>query len=374
MVKMESSTNRLIDEFCEAMAIGGMRRAKEPGLDVWPQPVFNAFEGIYFVHRELLSRLYLLFHLLEKKGLTQFDIARLFIYPSKPAHFMHLFFERPANLREVRERTEVCWKLLRYITILRNGNTFCKSGRNMVLDDKMVATILSESSMATINTLPNSDKLREIISKLIVALSNYCELLYFANLSFGREFHGPYDIEKHNQLIVREYFDLKPPFWKFTKKMPFGAFKLLTIYPNLGFKFDFSGRFYTNDIIGPRLNQVFIEKDSKPFPIEIKGLKGILELIQGVMKEAIEEIAHIDKKKLMTKFAEGYFWALKPLQDQVNQDWHPSQELYKRIETEKADTWLIEVYKVLATKPESERLKYMKKIRDPRILKNKDFI
>lgn len=374
MARGESYINKLIDEFCKVMAIGGMRRAKEPGLDVWPQPVFHAFEGIYFAHRELLSRLYLLLRLLERKGLTQSDIAKLFMFPSRPAHFMHLFFEKPSNYEEVRERTEVCWKLLEYINKLRNGDTFCKSGKNMVWHGEMVATILSKSSMVTISTLPNSDKLREIISKLIVALSNYCELLYFANLAFGREFHGPYDIEKHNQLIVREYFDLQPAFWKFTKKMPFRAFRLLTIYPNIEAKFDFSGRFYNNDIIGPRLNKVFIEKDSETFPIEIKALEGTLEIIQEVIKAAIGEIANINKKQLMTKFVEGYFWVLKPLQDQVNQDWHPSQELYERIETEEADTWLIEVYRTLAAKPKSERLDHMKKIRDPRILKKADFI
>lgn len=374
MAREESYINKLIDEFCEVMAIDGMRRAKEPGLDVWPQPVFHAFEGIYFTHRELLSRLYLLLRLLERKGLTQSDIAKLFMFPSRPAHFMHLFFEKPANYREVYERTEVCWKLLEYINKLRSGDTSCKNGKNMVCDDRMVATILSKFSMVTISTLPNSDKLREIISKLIVALSNYCELLYFANLAFGREFHGPYDIEKHNQLIVREYFDLQPAFWKFTKKIPFRAFRLLTIYSNIGAKFDFSGRFYTNDIIGPKLNQVFIEKDGETLSIEIKALEETLETIQEVIKQAIAEISNMNKKQLMTKFVEGYFWVLKPLQDQVNQDWHPSQELYERIKTEEADTWLIEIYRALSTKPKNQRLEYMKKIRDPRILKKTDFI
>ena len=375
MVKMESSTNSLIDEFCEFMAIAGMKRSKEPGLDVWPQPVFHPFEGIYFAHRELLSKLYMLLRLIERKGISQLDTAKLFMYPSRVTHLMYLFLERPANREEVRRRTEVCRKLLEYLTILRNGNTFCKDGKNKVWDDETVANTLSSSCMVDLNTFQEQDKLRKTTSRLIVALSSYCELLYFANLSFGREIHGPYNIGKSNQLIVREYFDLKPPFWKFAKEMPFTTFKLLTVYPNdIEVEFDFVGRFYTKDVLGPKLSQIYIEKDGKAFPIEVKGLEEILRSVQEIMKRATIEIRGMSKQQLMTKFVEGYFWVLKPLQDIVNQDWHPSQELYNRIKTEEADTWPIETYKVLATKSEAERLEIMKKLRDPRILKKTDFI
>ncbi len=375
MVKMESSTNSLIDEFCESMAIGGMKRSKEPGLDVWPQPVFHAFEGIYFTHGELLSKLYMLLRLIERKGISQFDIAKLFMYPSRATHLMYLFLERPANREEVRKRTEVCVKLLEYITILRKNDPFCKHGKNKVWNDETVANTLSSSCMVDLNTFQEQDKLRKTISRLIVALSIYCELLYFANLSFGREIHGPYDIRKNDQLIVREYFDLKPPFWKFSKEMSFTTFKLLTVYPNdIEVEFDFVGRFYTKDVLGPKLSQISIEKDGKSFPIESKALEEILRAVQEIMKKATIEIRDMSKKQLMTKYVEGYFWVLKPLQDIINQDWHPSQELYNRIKTEEADTWLIETYKVLATKPEAERLKIMKRLRDPRILKNTDFI
>ena len=126
MVTMESytgnNTDRLIDEFCEVMGMGLLNRSKEPGADVWPQPVFAPAEGVYFIHKEIISDLYTLLGLLEQNGLTPLEIAKLFMYPSRTAHLTYLILEKPRSKIETYNRTQVAKKLLQYIDILRNGD------------------------------------------------------------------------------------------------------------------------------------------------------------------------------------------------------------------------------------------------------------
>ncbi len=373
MEKKELYINhKLIDKFCDAMAQGLVNRSKEPAVDVWPQPIFNPLIGNYFTHKEVIHDLYLIFDkLLKEKNFGLSKIASLFAYPSRTAHLMYLFMEDSKTEEETKIRSFVCSKLLEVIQILRNGNPFCDKGKNVVWNTKSIDEVLERYEIHKVDNLPETKKL---ISKLIVALSGYCEFLYFANLAFGREFHGPYET-KYGKLLVREYFDLQPMFWNFSKTFPFKKIMFITIYPSdIHIAFDFAGRLRSDKTLAPNLKYVTIIIDGKEFPLTSKDLTNLLDQIGKFLRNATLEVLNLEKENLMIKWIEAYFWTLKPFKDLLNKPWSPPQEIYLKIKQEKPDTWLISVMKSLASMPVAMRFDIMKKVFDPRITDKKNKI
>jgi len=370
MVTMESytrnNTDKLIDEFCEVIAVDLLNRSKEPGVDVWPRPIFSPSEGVYFIHKELLSGLHTVLELLEQNGLTSLEIAKLFMYPSRIVHLMYQFLEKPTSKIETHRRTQVAKNLLQYIDILRNGNLFCKNKKNTVWSSEEITNVLSNLPIKNVSNLSEAEKTKSIVSQIIVALSCYCELLYFANLAFGREYHGPYVVNL-GQILVREFYDLKPSFWNFSQNFPFTTAKFLTVYPqSLEIQFDFAGRLYIHQPLGPQLLGIYIEIDGKPISVENEKLEQIFKMIQKSINEALKEIKDMTKVQLMTKYVEAHFWVLKPLNDRVNIEWQPSQELYTRIQVEQPEPHHLRILKTLKDYTKDERVKIMMMLFDPR--------
>jgi len=366
-MELYTDANKIIDAFCEITAKDLLKRSKEPGGDVWPRPVFAPSEGVYFAHEPIFSDMHILFKLFEQNGLTSRQVANLFMYPSRAAHLMYLLLEKPHSKQESCSRTQVVRKWLECINILRNGNLFCGDGRNTVWSHEKITKILHYSIIKEVNNLPNSEMIKDLISKTIVALSWYCELLYFANLAFGREYHGPYDVKGLGQLLVREFYDLKPPFWEFTQEFPFTEVKFLTIYQSSDIQFDFAGRIYTSQSLGPRLSSVYIQIDNKPIPIEPVVLEQTLKMIQITINKALMKIKTMTKVQLMTRFVESFFWVLKPLKERVNLSWQPPQEVYRRIQEEQPNPYHLRILKTLKNYTEDECFRIMKMLIDPRV-------
>lgn len=371
MERKVGCVNDQIDKFCEAIAMGLIDRSIEPGIDVWPQPVFSAFIGDYYIHREIILQLYRILNLLRERGLGIQEVSKLFLYPSRTAHLMYFFVQDLCSEKEVKIRTKVAQRLLKIMQILRNNDPFCDSGRNLVWSDETLSQILRSASFTDIEALSDPVFTRRIIGKNLVTLSGYCELLYFANLSCGREIHGPYET-KYGKLLVREYFDIKPSFWAFSKELPFNTIKFLTVYPNdMHINFDFGGRLYCSKTFMPELSHACIKIDGESLPLTITTLNKTLKKVENVIDMAIQEVKALDKTQLIYKWIEGKFWVLKPLRDYLGEDWHPPQRLYEQIQTEKPDDWIIQVMKKLVKVSKTKRLSIMKKMFDPRISRKK---
>lgn len=373
MAMKEQYTNNLLDRFCEAMAKGLLERSKEPGVDVWPQPVFSGFEGNHFTNEEFLSRLHNYLRQLEAKGLSQEELANLFINPSRTAHLTYQFLNKPSDEKEIPIRIEVAKKLLNCIRIMRIDDPFCVKGRNPLWNDNKVTQMLPKIPFITLDSSSESNRIRTLVARLIVALSGYCEYLYFANLTFGREIHGPYNTKSKSKLLLREYFDLHPSFWNFSKEFPHSTIKFYTVYLHLEAKFDFVGRFFSKQVLAPNLESGYIEIDGEPLQLKAEVLEELLESIRLFLKKAKEEIEVMNRPQLITKWVESTFWILKPLTEKLNQDWRPSVELYRRINTEEPDNWIGGFMKSLKDKSDSQRLEGLKRLSDPRLTKGATF-
>lgn len=366
-----SINHELIDNFCEYMARGLLDRSKEPAIDVWPQPIFNPFIGNYLASDEFLNLLYRIFYESKMKNFLLEDLANLLKYPSRISQMMYLFMEDSPNCNEAIKKTMVATKLLNIIRIMRNSNTFCDNGKNTLLSDKQFDTLINNIKLKEIDELHDSVAIKKTISEMIIALSSYCEFLYFAHMRFGREFHGPYD-SSLGIALIREYFDLRPQFWDFAKKFPFKNIRIITIYPEyINIKLDFAGRLLTDEALGPRLKYASIIIDDKEIRLETNELQHIMNLISNSLEDAIQEISEMKREDLIAKWVEGYFWVLYPLREYMDESWKPSIKLYQEINQSGKDTWLIGIMEAISDYPYNLKLKVLKFIFDPRIINKK---
>ena len=80
----------------------------------------------------------------------------------------------------------------------------------------------------------------------------------------------------------------------------------------------------------------------------------------------------VNKKNVIIKDAEVYFYTLKPLAEALNEDWQPPQSLYESIDRQSmADSdFLRNIFgklSMLPTLPMTEKREIIKKMYDPRI-------
>lgn len=375
MGTQDASINQeLIDNFCEYMAKGLLKRSEEPATDAWPQPVFNPFVGNYFASKEFLTQLYRIFYESDVKNLLREDLANKFRYPSRIAQLMYLFMEDSINNDEAIKKTMVASKLLSIIELLRRSNTFCNNGENTLLNQRQFIALINNLKLKNINILSDLAAIRRTIAEIIIALSSYCEFLYFAHTRFGREFHGPYN-GPLGIALIRDYFDLRPSFWHFAKNFPFKNIRIVTIYPeNINIQLDFAGRLLTDEALGPKLKCAAIIIDDNEVQLEVDELQVILNLINNSLKDAVEEISQTNKEELIAKWVEGYFWVLHPLREYLGESWKPSQKLYLEIKQDKTDTWLIRVMRKISDYPYDFKLEILKNIFDPRLINKRNKI
>ncbi len=365
------STDELIDRFCQAIARGFAGRSREPGIDLWPQPVFSPFEGDYFVQRALISKLHRILRKLSKDEIPIDKVSKLFLRPSRTAILTYLFAHDSLNREEVTIRTEVAKILLRVLAVQRNGDPFCESGKNLCWDPEALKTSLSGVLLERVGAISKKEVVRRSIAELIVALRGYCELVYFAGLSTASEVHGPYKIE-HGNLLVREYYDMKPSFWEFTTYLPFSSVTVYTIYPaSIEVSFDYSGRLITTDSLGPALEYVYLEVDAKAVAIKTDRLADIVNSVSRASTKAILEIQPLERNELMDKWIESRFWSLKPVAESVGEDWYPPKEVHNRVRLEPPDTLIADVLRGIQGLDAEARIRVMAELFDPRILNKK---
>ena len=141
------------------------------------------------------------------------------------------------------------------------------------------------------------------------ALASINEYSYFAWVGIGREFHGIYNY-KNRKLFIREYFDLKPDFWEYTKYIPWKSISIITeetedtkpIY-------DFNGRMYfekTNNFKG-----IGLVLDGISMKITEQFLQDIFEKLMYALMKAKEEAKCMSANEILLQYVRAQFFALR---------------------------------------------------------------
>jgi len=368
MVTKESSTDALLDEYSTSMAKGLLAATKEVGHAVWPSPRFHPMEGDAYVSKYIFHRLYYDIRELEKKGFKEEDIAKLFNYPSRLVRITYLYHVSHLSELTKDERINLAGKLLRYLSYLRS-DPFVKEGRNLILDDKEVRALLKNFEMIDLKSIKNASAIRTLISRTNAILFSYSELLYFCHHQIGHEYHGPYDLGNGEVLIVRDYYDLKPDFWKFGADFPYGKLAFFTIYKGVDVKFDYSNRIYSSQPLSHHLSRFSIPQwEYEDLTNEVK-LNNFYRKIEEAVIIGVKQISDLNKVDLMKKYGEMFFYAIKPLRDALEKDWHPPQGFYEDIEKQELDKNVrefIDQLKQLRNLTRDEQFEFLKFRLDPR--------
>ena len=364
--------NIVVDKLAHTIAVslagvGGIKG--DTGLYTWPSPVFLPVEGEIYLASYFLPTLYRDIKDLEKKGFSKGKIAKLLKAPSRIAQTTWPICNIGLTDLKKDEGIDLAFKIIQLISEFRE-DPFCEDLRNIIWSNEEVKHMISKTNMIDLNKVDNPDEYKEKINKLNGIAWLFCEMLYTSIHGAGHEFHGPYNLGDNRILVVKEYYDLKPDFWLFTSKLPFNKITMLGIYKDADVTFDFFNRTRSTKPLGASLQEFSITVKDQIKPLNIDEIQGITNDLERVSRDGLIEIRNLNKKELMKKFFQSYYFIIKPLREELKRDWWPPNALYDDLETEKRKEIVEAVFtdfKELESKSMEEFLQIISTIFNPRL-------
>lgn len=331
--------NKVLDEFADVMAANLMTTSKEPYSNIWPAPKANILEARWYSHSSFPKMLLDMIGRLEEKGYKESDIANLLGGPSKICLFLFWVDGKKTLNMPKDDIATLAVKLITYISHYRRGDIWCRDGRNLILSGDSLSEITKDLKGFDLKQ-EEHEKIKNSAATINATLWLYTELLYFASHAWGHESHGPYKITGDRYLVVREYYDLKPPFWAFAKHLVSNKITTLEIYDKEAeIAFDMFSRARSKGV--PL--KCLLRYDIKIGGVDGKSIETIEELkkletnIVTTASMAAEFESKLDKKELIEKFNEATYWAgIKPIAAILGEKWEPPEETYDMIDKEEA--------------------------------------
>lgn len=329
--------NKVVDKLADTVAqslagVGGVKG--DTGLYTWPSPIFAPAEGEIYLASYFLPTLYNDIIDLENKGYSTSRIAQMLKAPSRIAQTTWPIFAIELTDLTKDQRVDLAYKIVKLISEFRQ-DPFCEDLKNIIWSPEKAEESVRKTKMVDLNKLSNPDEYREKIGRLNGLAWLFCEMLYTSIHGAGHEFHGPYDLGDNLILLVREYYDLKPEFWPFTHKLPFNKITMLAIYKDVDVIFDFFNRTRTTKPLGPYLQQFSITVDGEKDCLSLNDIQNITNDLNEVSRDGLTEIHKLDKKQLMKRFFQSYYFIIKPLREELGRDWLPPAALYQDLENER---------------------------------------
>ncbi|MEM2292078.1 MAG: hypothetical protein QXX41_02275 [Nitrososphaerota archaeon] len=331
---------------------------------MWPSPIFHPSEADSYISKYLFPRLYEDIQNLLSKGWSNNNIAKLFLNPSRIARLTYLYHALPVSNLSPEKALFLAEFLLKLISFYRK-DVFVESGKNLIWRKKQVETFRKNYGIITRKNRKDYEELKNLVSELNVLVNTYLELLYFCHQHIGLEVHGPYDLQRGFKLLVRDAYDIRPQYWEFCADLKYKRILIFTIYKNLEISLDYAGRIFSKGQMRDKLMgfQLLLEPESD---LDIKEkINVLISNLQEVIKNAISIVNQLNKKELMKKYGEMFFYSIKPLRDIEGKDWRPPEGFYVDIENENLKEYTQkerEKFRSLSTLSPSERGKRLKKI------------
>jgi len=324
MQKLNKQIDILLDIIVESL-LGAKSEEEAAALTLWPIPVP---QGMLYFSDVWTKKLNRVLHLIEKRKIKSKEILKAIRFPSRIVQFLWLDAITFNNLSK-KEKLYPIAKFLIFLSLFRKKDIFCENGKNILWNKKEL-----EKHKRGLHFFSGKGKnLNKLISTFEAILWSYTELLYWTNHPFGHGFHGSYSI-KEGDLVVKEYFDLKPKAWSFSQGLNFSEVEIFEIYKrNTSSKIKLE--FFERNI---RTNQS-IKQDLEKFALKVNGkivkkpeeISQFLENLMEVIKKGSEIIQALNEQQLIEKYADYYFYAIKPLCDLVKENWHPPKQVRNNI-------------------------------------------
>lgn len=318
--KINKLLNIIVDSILSAKS-----KKEAAALTLWPIPTPL---GMLFWGEEWAKKLNQVLHLIEEQKISDKKIKKSLKFPSKIVHFLWRCGDAVKNSSLAKEeKLFIVKKLFKILALFRKENLFCKNGKNIIWDKKEL-----ENNKRSLYFFSVRDrKSKKIISNFEAALYLYTELLYWAQHPLGHCFHGLYP-DKKGDLLVREYFDLRPKIWNFSKNLNFSQVEILETYKRgTKIKLDFFERGIRTIVpFKQNLKSSALKIDTKPIK-KLEEVSRFYNNLKNVIQEGSNFIQSLNEQQFIEKHAAYWFFALKPLCDLVGKDWRPPPQVLNNI-------------------------------------------
>lgn len=248
---------KAIKVVCEhiVLDIGPKGRGSPP---LWP---ISIVEVNWYLSQFMPREVYFLIKKLKEKGLSTKGIAKLFWGPSG---FIHLLYCADFTFEGLtsEQSAEFVENVVDLISCYRKKDLFCENWKNILWSKEKVKSMISKYDF--IETKNNGD-ISKTLAKLNTVLWQYCILIQIGHRAYSHEFHGPYNLENGEILLVREYYNLKPvQVWPFTNKLPVEKLTSFEVYKDIDIRLDMFNHLDTSALLPQKLQRFcIIMGDSK---------------------------------------------------------------------------------------------------------------
>jgi hypothetical protein len=186
----------------------------------WPLPIFEAEADLYpcFLH-DLIDA----FDAMRNVGGTDHDIASCLQSPSRIVELCYFLLGASRSGLKIEARRSLAVTLATALACTRPVDPLCRHGANL---------ILGGTEAVDLGTLQVSvPQPGRALAQLRAALLSLAELLHVGIPQYGREIHGPYQLNPSSFMIVRDYFDFQmPEVWPPTADFPVNRIRLVEVY------------------------------------------------------------------------------------------------------------------------------------------------
>lgn len=362
----KSELNKKLDRFvdiCSGSVLKAMGKERVAKVALWPIPTP---QGILFWGKEWSEKLNRVLHLIDDNNINNSKIAQAVKFPSRLAHILWRTDAIKRSSLSKKEKLYIVEKLFDYLAVFRKKDIWCGDKSNVIWGLKEL-----KKSREGLAFFPMKEC--KFLLKIEAGLFLYTELIFWANHPLGHSFHGPYRI-KEGDILVREYFDLRPDVWKFSKKLSFSQVEIFEIYQqgtDLSLEF-FERGIRTSKPFKQNLRNFALKVDGKSVE-ELEIIGELLDNLTEVIEEGGKFIQSLNIHQLIEKHAQYWFYALKPFCDLVHKEWCPPQKvldnIYKKFDKVNA-IWENEVRKEFGRMkdlPLGQQKERLRRYFDPRI-------
>lgn len=230
------------------------------------------------------------------------------------------------------------------------NDEFCADGRNLILGPKEIAKILKEKNWQE----AEEEGIQREMAALNIGTESLTWALYFdAYRCGGMYLHGPYETPRGN-LIIRDFYDLNPPFWKTNNRFP--VLQTLLIYEkDIEAKIDFMDHILYKEPVVKKLRQ-FVVIANKPLKTKPE-IEDLDEYYSELRQKQVKKVESLPPIEIVKKGAEIYYYLFK---DFYGEDWLPPKKFYNRVDRLGLKYW--RRFNTIKKRPAS----YFRKLYDPR--------
>jgi len=326
-----------IREFCEVFARFMM-------VDLPPDWPVTYLEACWYLHQAFIVELY---RSIERARVSLSDgqIAEMFKQPSRVMLYL-LKFGYAFSPLTVMEKNRLVTDLLSLVSCRREGDIYCRDGRNLIWDVERVEGEL-QSSYCFDGALRESERLVPLLGRLRGRLTLYCEAAYPLCHPACHETHGCYQLEDGTILLVREYYDLRPTIWQFMSHTYVESVRIMERYRKIDISIDMINAH------GP-VTLASLSDNLLAFSIQANG--GVLQdasqvaWLERTIERMGEELNHVtssySRRDWIRKIIEVHQYQLKPLKEAMDEDWR-DPEMVARVSDKAVPTEFLRHYNAL---------------------------